>query len=101
MVFYADAELKKHGYLPYYMYRQKHVSGNLENTGYAKEGKICIYNVDIMEESTSILAAGAGSISKRVFPKEGRIERQADFKAVKEYVERFEEVKTRTENFWK
>lgn len=101
MVSYADRRLKEEGYLPYYMYRQKHVSGNLENTGYAKSGKICIYNIDIMEENASILAAGAGSISKRLFKSEGRLERQADFKAVKDYVERFDEVEEKTQSFWK
>lgn len=45
---------------PYYMYRQKYMSGNLENVGYAKPDKVCMYNIDMMEETTSIMAHGAG-----------------------------------------
>ncbi len=62
------------GLCPYYLYRQKYMDGNKENVGYAKAGHECLYNVDIMEETTSILAVGAGAISKRVFGGEGRIE---------------------------
>ena len=62
------------GMEPYYLYRQKNISGNLENVGYARAGKAGIYNILIMEEKQSILALGAGSISKAVFAG-GRIER--------------------------
>ncbi|MBO4899478.1 MAG: coproporphyrinogen dehydrogenase HemZ [Lachnospiraceae bacterium] len=54
------------GMKPYYLYRQKNMSGNFENTGYATPGKECLYNILIMEEIQSIVALGAGSISKRV-----------------------------------
>ena len=60
---------------PYYLYRQKYMSGNLENVGYATEGRICRYNIDMMEETCSILAHGAGGMTKRVFGRENRIER--------------------------
>lgn len=66
MVDYAHAFLSENGYNPYYLYRQKYMAGNLENTGYAKPKKECIYNVDIMEETTDILANGANAVSKRV-----------------------------------
>ena len=82
--------LKAGGYGPYYMYRQKYMSGNLENCGYTLDGRACVYNVDIMEETHSVLAAGAGSISKLVTG--GRIERQADIKDVSEYIKRFDEI---------
>lgn len=65
MVDYAYSKLTESGYEPYYMYRQKYTSGNLENVGYAKPNKACIYNVDIMEEDTSIIANGANAISKK------------------------------------
>ena len=67
------------GLEPYYLYRQKNMSGNFENVGYAAPGKAGIYNILIMEEKQTILALGAGAITKRVFPG-GRIER-CDFTA--------------------
>lgn len=60
---------------PYYMYRQKYMRGNLENVGYARLGKECVYNVDMMEELTNIMAHGAGAMSKRIFGGEHRVER--------------------------
>ncbi len=66
MIDYAQEKLTQNGYNPYYLYRQKYMTGNLENVGYAKKGAECIYNVDIMEETTSIVACGAGAISKKV-----------------------------------
>ena len=76
---------------PYYLYRQKNMSGNFENTGYAKEGKNGIYNILIMEEKQTIVALGAGSITKRVFP-DGRIERCDNVKDVALYIERIDEM---------
>lgn len=66
----ADMQMR-----PYYMYRQKYMRGNLENVGYAVTGKECIYNIDMMEETTSIMAHGAGAMSKRIFGGEHRVER--------------------------
>lgn len=64
------------GMRPYYMYRQKYMRGNLENVGYASPGKECVYNIDMMEEAVSILAHGAGAMTKRVFPgRDMRVER--------------------------
>lgn len=78
---------------PYYLYRQKYMAGQQQNVGYAKAGKACLYNVDIMEENTSILALGAGAISKRVFPdRELRIERAPNVSNVAVYVERVDEM---------
>lgn len=80
------------GMRPYYLYRQKYVSGNLENVAYAKAGMECLYNVDIMEETTSVLAIGAGAISKRVFPRESRIERAPNARDVGHYIARVDEM---------
>ncbi|MCR1850556.1 coproporphyrinogen dehydrogenase HemZ [Paraclostridium sordellii] len=83
---------KDMGLNPYYMYRQKHMLGNLENIGYAKEGFECIYNIQIMEEKQSNLAVGAGAISKYVYVDEDRIERTDNVKNVELYIERIEEM---------
>ncbi|MCG4470877.1 coproporphyrinogen dehydrogenase HemZ, partial [Lawsonibacter sp. DFI.6.74] len=79
---------KSMGLNPYYMYRQKHMLGNLENIGYAKEGFECIYNIQIMEEKQSNLAVGAGAISKYVYVDEDRIERTDNVKNVEIYIDR-------------
>ena len=80
------------GLNPYYMYRQKHMLGNLENIGYAKEGFECIYNIQIMEEKQSNLAVGAGAISKYVYVDEDRIERTDNVKNVEIYIDRVEDM---------
>ncbi len=85
----AESCAREMNMTPYYLYRQKYMSGNLENTGFCRTGKHCIYNIDIMDESASILAFGAGAISKRVFPR-GRIERQANAKDLATYIEGIE-----------
>ena len=79
------------GMKPYYLYRQKNMSGNFENVGYAREGKYGIYNILIMEEKQTIVACGAGSVSKRVYP-DGRIERSENVKDVAQYIERIGEM---------
>ena len=79
------------GMVPYYLYRQKNMAGNFENVGYGLPGKEGIYNILIMEEKQTILALGAGSISKRVYP-DGRIERCENVKDVAQYMERIDEM---------
>ncbi|MDO4293289.1 MAG: coproporphyrinogen dehydrogenase HemZ [Eubacteriales bacterium] len=79
------------GMEPYYLYRQKNMSGNFENVGYARPGKAGIYNILIMEEKQSILALGAGTISKAVFP-DGRIERCDSVKDVGMYIGKVDEM---------
>ena len=76
---------------PYYLYRQKNMAGNFENVGYATEGNFGIYNILIMEEKQTIVALGAGSITKRVFP-DGRIERCDNVKDVALYIEKIDEM---------
>ncbi len=79
------------GMEPYYLYRQKSMSGNFENVGYAREGKFGLYNILIMEEVQTIVALGAGSITKRVYP-DGRIERCENVKEVAQYIDRIGEM---------
>ena len=76
------------GYVPYYMYRQKNMADGLENVGWCKKGKQCIYNIDYMEETTTVLSAGAGAMSKTVFHDAGRIERNCNPKGFEEYLRR-------------
>jgi len=83
---YARETLKAAGYLPYYMYRQKNMADNLENVGYCLPGKQCRYNIDYMEETTTILSAGAGAMSKIVYHAENRIERIPNAKGLEDYL---------------
>ena len=76
---------------PYYLYRQKNMAGNFENVGYAREGCYGIYNILIMEEKQTIVALGAGTISKRVYP-DGRIERCDNVKDIDLYLARISEM---------
>lgn len=74
------------------------MAGQQQNVGYARPGAACLYNVDIMEETTSILAVGAGAISKRVFPdRELRIERAPNVSNVSVYIDRVSEMARRKE----
>lgn len=100
MVDYAREAAAKAGYLPYYMYRQKYVSGNLENVGYSKPGKYCIYNVDIMEETTTIIANGAGGISKKLDITSNALERCANPKGLDVYLARGEAVSEKKRVFF-
>ena len=87
----AAAGAKQLNMHPYYLYRQKNMSGNFENVGYATEGNYGIYNILIMEEKQTIVALGAGSITKVVYP-DGRIERCDNVKDVALYIEKIEEM---------
>ena len=84
-------------YAPYYLYRQKRQSGNLENVGFALPGKECINNITSMEETISVLACGAGAITKTV--RNGDIRRFADMRDVNLYISRYEESKKRRTEF--
>ncbi len=90
---------KEQGLLPYYLYRQKNMAGNFENVGYAKPDKAGIYNMLIMEEKQTIIAAGAGASTKMVYP-DGRIERIENVKDVGQYMERIDEMIQRKKDFW-
>lgn len=79
-------------YGPYYLYRQKNMRGNLENTGWSKPGHEGLYNVFIMDETHTILAVGAGGSTKVRQPGGGKIERIMNFKYPYEYISRFGQV---------
>ena len=80
------------GLEPYYMYRQKNMVGNFENVGYCKPGKEGVYNIQIMEEKQTILAAGAGASTKTVDPSTDRIERVFNVKSIEDYIGRIDEM---------
>ena len=88
------------GLLPYYLYRQKNMAGNLENIGYAREGKAGIYNILIMEEKQSIIAVGAGSSTKMVDIDGRRITRIENVKDVDLYITNINEMIERKESFF-
>ena len=92
MIDYARLKAKENGYNPYYLYRQKYAKNNLENIGYSKKGKECIYNIDVMEETSNNVACGANAVSKRVILSENRIERYGNPKNIATYVGKIDEI---------
>ncbi len=84
----GGAAAARMGMRPYYLYRQKYMNGNLENVGYARPGKECVYNIDMMEETVSIMAGGAGAMTKRVYGQENRVERIPNPKHVPTYADK-------------
>ena len=80
------------GMRAYYLYRQKYMAENLENVGYALPGRFCRYNIDNMEETTSILALGAGGISKCVMREEEKILRAPNIANIEQYIDRVDEM---------
>lgn len=99
MLSFTQRRMKEEGYIPYYMYRQKNSSGNLENVGYAKPGTMSTYNVNIMEEKQTIIALGGGGSSKIILG--DRIERVFNFKDPLEYIRRFDEILDKKDEIFK
>lgn len=97
MIDLSAACARELGMEPYYLYRQKNMAGNFENVGYALPGKACIYNILIMEEMQTIVACGAGTTTKVVFPAENRRERCENVKEVEQYISRIDEMIGRKE----
>ncbi|MEY8000329.1 coproporphyrinogen III oxidase [Clostridium sp. Mt-5] len=77
---------------PYYMYRQKNMVGNMENVGYTRVDNSGIYNIEMIEEQQTIIACGADAVTKVIFLDENRLERQANVKDVREYINRVDEM---------
>ena len=89
---------KDENYLPYYLYRQKQILGNLENIGYAKKSKECIYNISMMEEKETIIGFGLGAVTKVYYPREDKIKRIANFKSLYDYTGRISELIEKKKN---
>ena len=94
MIDFAAESARKLGLAPYYMYRQKYMSGNLENVGYAKYKKESIYNIDMMEETVPIMAHGAGAITKWISRDGSRIERVANGKDYATYLGKVDRIES-------
>jgi oxygen-independent coproporphyrinogen-3 oxidase len=80
---------EEHGYVPYYLYRQKNILGNLENIGYALEGRESLYNILMMEERQTVIGLGCGAVSKVLFPRETGNEGAGADDAAPQRIERF------------
>lgn len=91
----AEKRLTECGYAPYYMYKQKNMIGNLENVGFCKDNAICNFNINSMEDFSSVIACGANAISKRLFPDENRIERAGNVKDIITYLSRIDDMKAK------
>ena len=99
MLDYSIAALRGANFHPYYLYRQKYMSGSFENIGWCISGAEGLYNIYIMEELHSILSLGAGGSTKMVDPAAGRIERVFHAKYPNEYITRPEKIQKNLEGF--
>ncbi len=95
MLEYASERLMAGGYAPYYMYRQSKCVGNLENVGWCKAGKECLYNVFMMEECHTVLAVGAGGVTKLCNQETKNVERIFNYKYPYEYISGFDKISER------
>lgn len=92
MLAYTQNILGQNEYLPYYMYRQSRMVGNLENVGWSKKGFESLYNVYVMDETHTILACGSGGVTKLKRNNPDYLERIFNFKYPYEYIDRFDEL---------
>ncbi len=92
MLEYSQEKLLSDGFIPYYLYRQSRMAGNLENVGWSKSGCESLYNVYIMDETHTILACGAGAVTKLKDYSSSKLERIFNFKFPYEYNTRFSEL---------
>lgn len=95
MVDYAQQTLTERAYIPYYLYRQTRMVGNLENVGWSLPGCESLYNVYVMDETHTILACGCGGVTKLRDPRSDYLERIFNFKYPYEYLDRFDEMLNR------
>ena len=91
MVAYANETLRALGYKPYYLYRQKYMSGSFENVGWSRDGLDCLYNIYMMEEVHTILSLGGGGMNKVNFP-DGSLKRFHNPKFPEQYIEMIDDV---------
>lgn len=92
MLDYAWATLRQQGYQPYYLYRQKFMSGSFENVGWCKPGYESLYNICMMEELHTVLSLGAGGVTKVINPAAGSLVRMVNPKYPKEYIDQIDRI---------
>ncbi len=100
MVEYANETLRALGYKPYYLYRQKYMSGSFENVGWSKGGADCLYNIYMMEETHTILSLGGGGMTKVNLP-DGSLQRFHNPKFPEQYVEQLGDVLRQKEELFR
>ena len=100
MLDFSNKTLRQAGYVPYYLYRQKYMSGSLENVGWALPGKENIYNICMMEELHSVLSLGAGGVTKLVDRETGAIRRISNPKFPYEYMEQLPQILEQKRSLW-
>lgn len=100
MLEYAEKKLFEDEYLPYYLYRQSRMVGNLENTGWSKSGVESLYNIFVMDETHTIFGCGAGAVTKLKDPRSNYLKRIFNFKYPYEYIDRFNEQLERKEEIY-
>ena len=91
MVEYANETLRSQGYRPYYLYRQKYMSGSFENVGWSRDGLDCLYNIYMMEELHTILSLGGGGMNKVNLP-DGTLQRFHNPKFPEQYIQQIDSV---------
>ena len=99
MVAYANRTLRALGYKPYYLYRQKYMSGSFENVGWSRDGLDCLYNIYMMEEVHTILSLGGGGMNKVNFP-DGSLKRFHNPKFPEQYIEMIDSVLTQKQELF-
>ena len=99
MVAYANETLRSLGYKPYYLYRQKYMSGSFENVGWSRDGLDCLYNIYMMEEVHTILSLGGGGMNKVNFP-DGSLQRFHNPKFPEQYIEMLDTVLAQKEELF-
>ena len=100
MVDYAEERLRAAGYEPYYLYRQKYMSGSFENVGWCKPGTACLYNIYMMEELHTIISVGGGGMNKLSLP-DGTLKRFHNPKFPEQYIEMIDDVLKQKEELFR
>jgi oxygen-independent coproporphyrinogen-3 oxidase len=100
MVAYASGVLKSKAYKPYYLYRQKYMSGSFENVGWSNPGTDCLYNIYMMEELHTIISLGGGGMNKVNLP-DGTLQRFHNPKFPEQYIEMIDDVLRQKEELFR
>ena len=100
MVEYAGETLSGLGYRPYYLFRQKYMSGSFENVGWSRDGRDCLYNIYMMEELHTIVSLGGGGMNKVNLP-DGSLQRFHNPKFPEQYIAQLDSVLAQKEELFR